>query len=208
VLAVAVLVLAPVIRTLLHRLVPAFEPLIDQSFPTVADSIAGGCLLALGREFLDRSAAYLRFVRSPAFWLAPGVALLAAAMEPHPALYNLAGKSVEIAAITVTIDGCMRNAAGPTRWLDWAPLSFVGTLSYSLYLWQQPFLDRTEVRVFTTFPLNIALVFVFALASYFGVEKPFLRLRQRLEQRRPSRGSARPLGKKVTAEPAPLPPIA
>ena len=208
VLAVAVLVLAPVIRTLLHRLVPAFEPLIDQSFPTVADSIAGGCLLALGRGALDRSAAYLRFVRSPAFWLAPTVALLASAMEPHPAVYNLAGKSVEIAAITITLDGCMRNAAGSTRWLDWAPLSFVGTLSYSLYLWQQPFLNRTDPRPFTAFPLNLVLVVGFALASYYGVERPFLRLRQWLERRRPPRRSSWPWGKKLTSELRPLPPPA
>ena len=207
-LVVAVLVLAPVTRTLLHRFVPAFEPLIDQSFPTVADSIAGGCLLALGRGVLDRSPTYLRFVRSPALWLAPAVALLASAMEPHPAVYDLLGKSVEIAAITITLDGCIRNAAGSTRWLNWGPLSFVGTLSYSLYLWQQPFLNRTEARVFTWFPLNIALVFVFALASYYGVEKPFLRLRQRVERRRRSPGSSLPWSGKVTAEPRPATPSA
>jgi peptidoglycan/LPS O-acetylase OafA/YrhL len=84
----------------------------------------------------------------------------------------------------------------------------VGTLSYSLYLWQQPFLNRTEARVFTWFPLNIALVFVFALASYYGVEKPFLRLRQRVERRRRSPGSSLPWSGKVTAEPRPATPSA
>jgi peptidoglycan/LPS O-acetylase OafA/YrhL len=58
---------------------------------------------------------------------------------------------------------------------------FVGTLSYSLYLWQQLFLNRESSAWINTFPQNLILAIAAALASYFLLEKPFLRLRHRLK---------------------------
>jgi peptidoglycan/LPS O-acetylase OafA/YrhL len=57
----------------------------------------------------------------------------------------------------------------------------VGVLSYSLYLWQQPFLNRESNSSLCAFPLNIVLVSVMAVLSYLLVERPFLRLRHTLE---------------------------
>jgi peptidoglycan/LPS O-acetylase OafA/YrhL len=60
---------------------------------------------------------------------------------------------------------------------------FVGVLSYSLYLWQQPFLNRhLGTSWMAAFPVNIILAGVMALASYYLVEQPFLRLRARRSQ--------------------------
>ncbi len=62
---------------------------------------------------------------------------------------------------------------------------FLGALSYSLYLWQQPFINPTGGARVNAFPLNLGLALVCALASYYLVEQPMLRLRARLE---PPRG--------------------
>ena len=43
------------------------------------------------------------------------------------------------------------------RVLNAAPLALVGLISYSLYLWQQPFLNRDGHAVWMAFPLNLAL---------------------------------------------------
>jgi peptidoglycan/LPS O-acetylase OafA/YrhL len=59
----------------------------------------------------------------------------------------------------------------------------VGWLSYSLYLWQQLFLNRAGTAIVTSFPLNLALAIAAALASYYLVERPSLRLRRRIEKR-------------------------
>jgi peptidoglycan/LPS O-acetylase OafA/YrhL len=68
------------------------------------------------------------------------------------------------------------------RVLNAAPLVFVGWLSYSLYLWQQPFLNRASASPLAAFPLNILIVVALAVGSYFIVERPSLAFRKRIER--------------------------
>jgi peptidoglycan/LPS O-acetylase OafA/YrhL len=75
------------------------------------------------------------------------------------------------------------------RFLNNRVTGFLGVLSYSLYLWQQPFLNRNSQGWWTEFPLNLALAFVCALASYYAVEKPFLRMYHATRER-PSKALA------------------
>jgi peptidoglycan/LPS O-acetylase OafA/YrhL len=58
-------------------------------------------------------------------------------------------------------------------------------MSYSIYLWQQLFLfmNWPTTSAVKTFPLNIILVAVTALGSYFLIERPSLKLRLRLEEK-------------------------
>jgi peptidoglycan/LPS O-acetylase OafA/YrhL len=60
---------------------------------------------------------------------------------------------------------------------------FVGTLSYSIYLWQQIFINRNSTSIISTFPVDLILVGACALGSYYLVERPFLRWRPKVEQR-------------------------
>lgn len=53
-------------------------------------------------------------------------------------------------------------------------------MSYSLYLWQEPFLYFLVDSWETRFPLNLLLSFTAAWLSYRFVEQPFLRLKERL----------------------------
>lgn len=70
---------------------------------------------------------------------------------------------------------------GPS-FLDWAPLAWVGRLSYSLYLWQQVFCFQSPLPIVGLFPLNVIAAFAFAVASYYGIEKPALRFRLTFSQ--------------------------
>jgi peptidoglycan/LPS O-acetylase OafA/YrhL len=57
----------------------------------------------------------------------------------------------------------------------------VGVLSYSLYLWQQPFLSYAQTYApaqWQRFPQNMGLVLLVATLSYFLVEKPILGLKR------------------------------
>jgi peptidoglycan/LPS O-acetylase OafA/YrhL len=92
-------------------------------------------------------------------------------------------------AINILIAICIARAVAlaegrTARLLNWRPLVFIGQMSYSLYLWQQPFLNRIWPSWPTTFPINLCLAAVAALLSYYLVEKPFLALREKLESRR------------------------
>ncbi|MGB6978301.1 MAG: hypothetical protein WBD66_03785, partial [Candidatus Acidiferrales bacterium] len=66
------------------------------------------------------------------------------------------------------------------RILNWKPIAFVGVLSYSLYVWQQPFLDRHSTAWVNAFPQNLIFGVIAALGSYLLLEKPLLKLRHRL----------------------------
>jgi len=76
------------------------------------------------------------------------------------------------------------NALG--RLLESAPFRFVGRISYSLYLWQQLFFaghyDDTvhPFGWFSHFPLQFVAVFACAIASYYLLERPLVRLGHRM----------------------------
>ena len=62
------------------------------------------------------------------------------------------------------------------------PLVWLGGLSYSLYLWQQPFLNRASPGPLTQFPQNLVFAVACAILSYRLIEQPFLTLRVRVER--------------------------
>jgi peptidoglycan/LPS O-acetylase OafA/YrhL len=59
-------------------------------------------------------------------------------------------------------------------------LRHLGVISYSLYLWQQMFTGVNSVRFF---PWSLPAILACAELSYWLVERPSLRLRERLEYR-------------------------
>ena len=67
--------------------------------------------------------------------------------------------------------------------LNSRPMRLVGRLSYSIYLWQQPFTTpdgwHGQVPRIAQFPLLLIPIILFACASYWLVEKPMLRVRDR-----------------------------
>ena len=56
---------------------------------------------------------------------------------------------------------------------------FMGVLSYSLYLWQQPFTNLGCFASDYSQGVRLLLIFAAAFLSYSLVEKPFLRLKER-----------------------------
>jgi peptidoglycan/LPS O-acetylase OafA/YrhL len=62
-------------------------------------------------------------------------------------------------------------------WLGW-----VGRVSYSWYLWQQPFVVTRWAGwgVLHSFPVDVVVSLALAVLSQRFVERPFLRLKDRL----------------------------
>jgi peptidoglycan/LPS O-acetylase OafA/YrhL len=104
--------------------------------------------------------------------------------------------------IALVVDWSLRyptSAVG--RLLNTSAVSYVGTLSYSLYIWQEVFLDRHHTSPLLRFPLNLIFAVAAAVASYYVVERPSLRLRARLERRWSSdpNGASDPRGRMSVA---------
>ena len=174
-----VFLLVPLVRLGQFHFLPSYRLGICEEFHTIADCIATGCLLAGCRDWLWENESYRRFLSSWKFWLAPLTALAGIVMGLHPRLNWLIGIPLFNVAIAVCIDRWTRFPAADyfAALLNWKPLIVGGVLSYSLYLWQQPFLNRYGHHAWNRFPLNLALAFAAASASYLLIEKPFLKLR-------------------------------
>ncbi len=179
-IAVWVFLAAPVFRIAIFYLAPDWRPGIGAVFPTIADALAIGCLLALCRDKIWQQRWYRKLLQSRWFFLVPLGALLANKLGGSVRLYILVVLTLMNLAVAASIDWSMRNADRWTgRILEFKPIAFVGVLSYSLYLWQQPFLAYRE-GADHTIAFSLAATFALALVSYYFVEKPFLRLKDRL----------------------------
>ena len=181
--AVSILLLSPFLRILTLRMAPwtvdHFQ--IDRMFHTRMDTIITGCVLALMEDSPKAYKAMEWAVRQP--WLATVglIALWVVQVEDgiHFGLMQAAGMSAEAVLLGYLIFYAVQNGSGWSgRLLNLAPLRHIGMISYSLYLWQQLFTGATRVPVRHRW-MAVVLTFCCAETSYYLVEMPSLRLRDR-----------------------------
>jgi peptidoglycan/LPS O-acetylase OafA/YrhL len=201
-IAVGVVLLAPLFRVIEYLFVPELKPLIGNTFETTADAIAMGAILALALDRLVDRAWFVRLIRSS--WMIPAVLLAGLALNIRSDTGVILGVSLTNLGVALLVARCVLLPDGwAGRLLETRPLIVIGVLSYSIYLWQQLFLDRTSDALIASFPLNLVLVAACAVGSYLLIERPFLWLRPRLEAR--WLGGARQPSGRVVAPPAPVP---
>jgi peptidoglycan/LPS O-acetylase OafA/YrhL len=171
----------PFVRIGVFYFAPPWYPRTGYTFEVAGDAIATGCLLAGCRSQLWANARYRAMLQSAWFWVVP-VLVLVISSAARPRFQGLIGITLMNVGVALCLDWAIRNADSLVgRLLNSAPLVFVGKMSYSLYLWQQPFLDRSSSGAFARFPVNILMAVVAAMASYYVVERPCLNARKRIE---------------------------
>jgi peptidoglycan/LPS O-acetylase OafA/YrhL len=182
-IALAVLVVEPFVRVLCFRYAPAFRNM--GMFHMQADGLMFGALGALQQGHSRFERIYARVTRWP--WVLPVLIF---------GVFN---------SLTVTFQnywdlplGITLNGFFVLMWLLWLVrnpgslqgrvlnqrvVGWVGRLSYSLYLWQTFFTHHLNVEVFgrdgwwLNFPGSWVCIFAVAAVSYYGIERPALRLR-------------------------------
>lgn len=170
---------------------------MNHTFETTADVIAVGCLLAMLRPRLWELPTYRRLLASRAMIgvllfailvpLVPEVADRTAGLTRYVLLtgHQAVGLPAVNISIALLVDWAIRNPIGRVgRVLNHPWAIRVGVMSYSLYLWQQIFLNRRLDHVITSFPLNIVLAVTCGWLSFRLVEMPWLSLRERLDHKR------------------------
>jgi peptidoglycan/LPS O-acetylase OafA/YrhL len=165
------------------------------------DFIMFGCLIALLQHTPRFEALYRVCTR---VWWLPPAAMLACNLlsTKFQNYFDLTiGFTIDGIAIAVFLLWCTRNADSLVgKALNSWPMAKIGVLSYSIYLWQTLFLHKDNDAVFAfcpplgRFPLNWLGFLLAGAASYYIVEQPSLRLRDRIIQSlrvyRQSRGKA------------------
>jgi peptidoglycan/LPS O-acetylase OafA/YrhL len=148
------------------------------------DSLMFGCLLALVWRMDWYAGVARRFAAAGGPILGTIFVLLVSPwLGGHfRDLYNVSVRySLEGLAIVLVMDWLVRHPGSGAGWfLNSRPVMHLGLISYSLYLWQQPFLPLHPANVFQSAPLNLIAAFACAEASYWIVEKNFKRFRARL----------------------------
>lgn len=152
------------------------------SFPAVVDSIATGCLLAIYAPRLSAFVSgrnWLGFIWPLAFSI-PALGRIGHGTHWLWSLPQLVGHSLWTLFNVLVGVGVLWAIDAKPRVLNHWPLVWIGTLSYSLYLWQMPFMNPAlRINVWLRIPLSFAC----ASASYYAIERPVLALRDRKKWR-------------------------
>jgi peptidoglycan/LPS O-acetylase OafA/YrhL len=164
---------------------------IYEAFDTRADHLLIGCLLAV----MLRAGWFPRFwnwisVRS---WAALIIAALLATSSALESIYGAVYRdSVASIAnpllVAVWITQLIALRSSPLwSWTSWKWVRYLGRISYSIYLYQQLLVDSaknvlTHQRVEVQLVATVVLITLIASASYYFIERPFLRLKTRFSR--------------------------
>lgn len=143
------------------------------------DGLLLGCSLALflrnadAREFILRN-----FPKeTPVLCALPGL-LWYQHMAGEPSLLTYLLITCALASTVVVEEGVVY------RWLNSRVLVWIGTVSYSLYIWQQLFMrhvpGETPLGWAQKLPINLVVTFAVAAGSYYFLERPAQRLGRKL----------------------------
>jgi peptidoglycan/LPS O-acetylase OafA/YrhL len=182
VLVVVTIVLSPAVRVIVLQYCANLLD-VTKATPARLDCIAVGCLLAFlaistspGRgKWLTGSRSLLLALACLGF-LAGSLAAEWAQVPYYVLLYHTVNALALGGLLWLAVH---HPASRAGRALTWAPLARIGVLSYSLYLWHKLFINPTSDLWIYNWPWNLALMAAAAALSYFLIEAPFLRLKDR-----------------------------
>ena len=138
-------------------------------FPAVAGNLAIGCLLAIYSSKIPKISSWLA-------WLM----LFAVIFIPYYPANTPLRTLFELFVLWPFMNCCLAGlllhvVRTPYRILNIAPVVWLGKLSYSLYLWQQPFFFAQPGQPAYKLLFGLGL----ACLSYYLVESPILELREK-----------------------------
>lgn len=167
VIIVGVIVFTPCYEVLLYYVKAVPQHFF--TFPAVADNLAVGCLLAIVAPRMPRIPSYA----AVAMFLVVGLAPLFSAHSVSRTLFLVL---ILRPAMQFSIAGVLLHVVqAPPRFLNFSMVTWLGRISYSLYLWQQPFCDAPS----THSGYMVLLAVGCACLSYYLVEQPMLRMREK-----------------------------
>jgi peptidoglycan/LPS O-acetylase OafA/YrhL len=147
----------------------------QQNFPAVADTLAVGCLLAIFGPAIPE------IKPVPAVLMLFPIALVPLYLGVTR-LHTLVLLFLLWPIMNASIAGFLLHVVqSPWRILNLRPVVWLGKISYSLYLWQELFAYGPHAWLWYSPLFAVAL----ASLSYYLVEQPMLRVRDRLEPKIP-----------------------
>ncbi len=186
VLVPALLCVIPLIRIATYFLCPGVRGQLAMMFHTGSDVILFGCLLAI---YSIRYPDWFKRLILPSWAVGLQIFLIWIVLPRIEIIVPTQSFHVIWAAINYTVDSLLltlvianvllQPEAIYTRLLRNRILVFIGTISYSLYLWQQLFCYPMHSVFNVRFPLNVLLAMGMGYLSYRFIERPFLQVKEK-----------------------------
>jgi len=177
--------ITPVLRYFIQLHVPQLD--IEFASPVEMSTIAVGCLCAYAVFTHNvQISAYFRSNRARLFLFGGMAGLFGSTWLGHRVWHYqfIFGDPVNSILLGLVLLGIFYGGGGViARQLNSKPMRAIGILSYSLYLWQQPFTYKVNYWA-VIWPWNIIFPVIAAPCSYFIVERPFLLMKERVGSRR------------------------
>lgn len=186
-IATLIILCMPPVRVISYALWPGARGTLTMMFHTAIDPLMVGCILALweGATKFEAVVKHLFKLRLPL--ISTVFCLFISPILSHlfRGAYNITiGMTVEGLSAGLVMLWLIRHADSKVgKAFNNPRITYVGILSYSIYLWQQLFLTPFNSTFLGIFPLNIIACFMAALVSYHLIESPALKFRQWCERR-------------------------
>jgi peptidoglycan/LPS O-acetylase OafA/YrhL len=133
------------------------------------DGLLLGCLLALVLPSI-RGFIFRNFPKETPLFAALFIFFNLQWNKGYPTLTTYLLVTVMVASTLVVEEGLVH------KWLNLRPLVWVGTVSYSIYIWQQLFLLHPDsgapLGILSALPFSIACIFATAACSFYFIEQP------------------------------------
>lgn len=162
------------------------------AFDARFDNLAVGCLLAVVATS-PRMGRVAAFVGAYSWMPVVTLGLMALISIALPSSWrHLVGFTLySFLVATLLVQLLQLRDSAMWRWLDWAPVRFLGTISYPIYLYHAWGLGLghwlTTMPTIVQFAAGVIFTVVGAAGSYFIIERPFLTLKKRFASiRRPA----------------------
>lgn len=170
-----------------------------RSFLAMSDTFAYGMFVVILFVAMERGAIperlnrRIRLIATIAF-LPSGVLALGLLATRNSYALSAIAFTCAIFVVIVIAPLARGESSSMARWLDWAPLRFLGKISLSVYLWHYPvlillgrsqFLNTSDTvpAMLSNVAIGMVVTFALSIVTYYGVEKPALNLTKRYRPR-------------------------
>jgi len=176
-ISVAVICMAPFIRWYMYLNLTGNHVALSREFQAIFDSLLTGAVVAMLFNFVSEKRSLRKFAES-SLALMMGTLMLAigyASVLIRPEYSYILGQCFSNFGIALILQYLVRTPEGLIgKFVSNRLFVWFGLISYSLYIWQQPFTNFKLSTFEVSFPQNIAFSIVTAYLSYTLIERAFI----------------------------------
>jgi len=183
---IGILLIMPFLRVGTYLLFPGSRGAIAMMLHTAGDTILIGCLGALIESTANFKAKYLKYLQNKFLIIFSilFIFIFSKYLSLHfKGMYVLSvGISLENIFILIFIFWCIYVPTKFSQLLNTKVFIQLGLISYSMYIWHLLVLRDINGNWFNRFPQNLICIVIVGFISYYLIEKPILKLKNRFKK--------------------------